>query len=106
MCNAGLARCKAQSDSGAFQERVLCPRHSIPILKQNVGMFRLKNGVQVHFQSFGIFNLTLWDDVMTKFMPLSKNDTIFVGRYFPLRPAQIWWLLACNGSTALCLDLP
>lgn len=77
-----------------------------PILKQNVGMFRLKNGVQVHFQSFGIFNLTLWDDVMTKFMPLSKNDTIFVGRYFPLRPAQIWWLLACNGSTALCLDLP
>ncbi|CAK0786753.1 hypothetical protein CVIRNUC_009967 [Coccomyxa viridis] len=56
-----------------------------PILKQNVGMFRLKNGVQVHFQSFGIFNLTLWDDVMTKFMPLSKNDTIFVefGAWYP-----------------------
>ena len=55
-----------------------------PILKQTIGMFKLKNGVEVHFQSFGIFNLTLWDDVMTKFLPLSKSDTIFVGEHSSL----------------------
>ena len=72
-----------------------------PILKQTVGMFKLKNGVEVHFQSFGIFNLTLWDDVMTKFLPLSKSDTIFVGEHSPLP-----WLLACDSRTALCAALP
>jgi len=57
-----------------------------PILKQNVGMFKLRSGAEVHFQSFGIFNLDLWDDVIKKFMPLTKKDIIFVGKYSPYSP--------------------
>ena len=49
------------------------------ILKQNVGMFTLKSGAEIHIQSFGIFNLTLWDDVMASFMPLTEDDIVYVG---------------------------
>ncbi len=51
----------------------------VDILKQNIGNFTLKNGAEVHIASFGIFNLTLWDDVMAQFAPLTSNDVILVG---------------------------
>ena len=35
---------------------------------------------QVHFVSFGIFNLELWDDAMAKFLPLTKKDVLYVGK--------------------------
>ena len=68
-----------------FEREYLVRGTRTPILKQTIGMFKLMNGVEVHFQSFGIFNLTLWDDVMSKFLPLSKSDTIFVGMHSILR---------------------
>lgn len=52
----------------------------VDILKQNIGQFTLNNGAAVHIQSFGIFNMTLWDDVMAQFMPLAPNDIILVGK--------------------------
>ena len=42
-------------------------------------MFTLKGGAEIHIQSFGIFNLTLWDDVMAQFQPLTPQDVIYVG---------------------------
>lgn len=65
-----------------FEKQYMIRDTETPILKQNVGMFKLKNGVEVHFQSFGIFNLSLWDDVMAKFKPLTKKDILFVGKAF------------------------
>jgi hypothetical protein len=50
------------------------------ILKQNVGSFTLRNGASVHIRSFGIFNLSLWDDVMAEFAPITKDDIIVVGK--------------------------
>ena len=49
------------------------------ILKQNIGSFTLGNGAAVHIQSFGMFNMTLWDDMMAQFMPLTPRDIILVG---------------------------
>ena len=49
------------------------------ILKQNVGRFTLRGGAEIHIQSFGIFNLTLWDDVMAQFEPLTTQDIIYAG---------------------------
>ena len=49
------------------------------VFKQNIGSFTLQNGAAVHIQSFGMFNMTLWDDVMTQFMPLTPRDIILVG---------------------------
>ena len=63
-----------------FAKQYMIRDTETPILKQNVGMFKLRNGVEVHFQSFGIFNLTLWDDVMAKFRPLTKKDILYVGK--------------------------
>ena len=63
-----------------FKNEYMIRDTETPILKQNVGMFKLKNGVEVHFQSFGIFNISLWDDVMAKFKPLTKKDILFVGK--------------------------
>ena len=51
------------------------------ILKQNIGMFTLSSGAEVHIQSFGIFNLTLWDDVMAQFQPLTSQDIIYAGEH-------------------------
>ena len=51
------------------------------ILKQNVGSFTLRNGASVHIRSFGIFNLSLWDDVMADFAPVTKDDIIVVGEH-------------------------
>ena len=49
------------------------------VFKQNIGSFTLGNGAAVHIQSFGMFNMTLWDDVMAQFMPLTPRDIILVG---------------------------
>ena len=38
---------------------------------------------QVHFVSFGTFNLELWDDAMAKFLPLTKKDVLYVGKSGP-----------------------
>ena len=58
----------------------------VSIFKQNVGSFTLGNGAAVHIQSFGVFNMTLWDDVMAQFMPLTSRDIILVGgRRFSIR---------------------
>lgn len=87
-----------------FERKYLIRDTETPILKQNIGMFRLKSGAEIHFQSFGIFNLELWDDVMAKFMPLSKKDIVFVGKSLPratlLRSAlqcMRWQSAACTG---------
>ena len=102
----GWEDAKPNQTAVPFEKEYYVRGTRLPVFKQNVGMFKLRNGVEVHFQSFGIFNLTLWDDVMTKFMPLSKNDTVFVGEPSPLRPALLWWLRACDSSIALCADRP
>lgn len=56
-----------------------------PIMKQNIGMFKLRNGAEVHLVSFGIFNLELWDDAMAKFLPMTKKDVLYVefGAWYP-----------------------
>ena len=51
----------------------------VSVFKQNIGSFTLGNGAAVHIQSFGMFNMTLWDDVMAQFMPLTPRDIILVG---------------------------
>ena len=48
------------------------------IRKLTVGDMRLKNGAQVSLRSFGRWNITLWDDVMTEFGELMPQDVIFV----------------------------
>ena len=70
---------KPNQTSVPFEKEYFIRDTQSPILKQNVGMFRLKNGVEVHFQSFGIFNVSLWDDMIEKFKPLTKKDILFVG---------------------------
>ena len=49
------------------------------IFKQNLGNFTLRNGAEIHIRSFGIFNLTLWDNVMAELAPFSDKDTLIVG---------------------------
>ena len=71
---------KPNQTSVPFEKQYFIRDTETPILKQNVGMFRLRNGVEVHFQSFGIFNVSLWDDMLEKFKPLTKKDILFVGR--------------------------
>ncbi|KAK9916493.1 hypothetical protein WJX75_003317 [Coccomyxa subellipsoidea] len=58
---------------------------NVNIFKQNVGNFSLTNGASVHIRSFGIFNISLWDDVFAEFLPLTENDTIVVefGAWYP-----------------------
>jgi len=51
--------------------------------KQFVGTFSLQNGVTVSLRSFGILNITLWDDVMAEFLPLTSHDVILVGETNP-----------------------
>ena len=51
----------------------------VSVFKQNIGSFTLGSGAAVHIQSFGMFNMTLWDDVMAQFMPLTPRDIILVG---------------------------
>lgn len=65
------------------------------VLKQNVGMFMLGSGAEVHIQSFGIFNISLWDDVFEQYMPLSDRDIIIVGADMSLSVAC---LLAVPGQ--------
>ncbi|CAK0787972.1 hypothetical protein CVIRNUC_011194 [Coccomyxa viridis] len=57
----------------------------VSVFKQNIGSFTLGNGAAVHIQSFGMFNMTLWDDVMAQFMPLTPRDIILVefGAWYP-----------------------
>lgn len=52
---------------------------------QFVGNFSMEGGGEVHVRCFGIFNLTLWDDVMEEFQPLTRNDVIMVnfGAWYP-----------------------
>lgn len=61
------------------REYTLSDDPATAILKQNIGMFTLRGGAEVHIQSFGIFNLTLWDDVMAQFEPLTPQDIVYVG---------------------------
>lgn len=51
------------------------------IYKQFVGGFLLPNRMPVYLRSFGVLNLTLWDDVMGEFMPLTSNDIIIAGEH-------------------------
>ena len=67
-----------------FEKQYTIAETGKPILKQEIGMIRLKNGVEVHFQSFGVFHLDLWDDVMEKFLPLTKRDILYVGEHILL----------------------
>lgn len=79
---------KANSSQTAIpfeRQYTLSDEPSTPILKQNVGMFTLSSGAEVHIQSFGIFNLTLWDDVFAQFQPLTERDTILVGETIHLQ---------------------
>ena len=74
---------KANSSQTAIpfeRQYTLSDDPNVPILKQNVGMFTLSSGAEVHIQSFGIYNLTLWDDVFAQFEPLTERDTILVGK--------------------------
>lgn len=52
-----------------------------PIYKQFVGGFLLPNRTPVYLRSFGVLNLTLWDDVMAEFMPLTSQDVIIAGKH-------------------------
>ncbi len=61
------------------REYMLSDEPTVSILKQNIGMFTLRSGAEVHIQSFGIFNLSLWDDVMAQFQPLTDDDVIYIG---------------------------
>jgi hypothetical protein len=45
---------------------------------QFVGNFTMESEGEVHVRCFGIFNLTLWDDVLAEFMPLTQDDVIMV----------------------------
>ncbi len=84
-CAEGLSRlqpweeAKPNQTSVPFEKQYFIRDTEATILKQNVGMFKLRNGVEVHFQSFGSFNMSLWDDMMEKFKPLSKKDILFLG---------------------------
>ena len=51
------------------------------IHKQFVGGFLLPNRVPVYLRSFGILNLTLWDDVIAEFLPLTSQDIIIAGEH-------------------------
>ena len=62
------------------------------IFKQNLGNFTLDSGAEVHIRSFGIFNLSLWDDVMAELAPFSDRDTLIVGAR-PLLPLAAALLL-------------
>ena len=55
------------------------------IYKQFVGGFLLDNRVPFYLRSFGVLNLTLWDDVMGEFMPLTSNDIIIAGEHGAVR---------------------
>ena len=48
------------------------------VLKQHVGDLILTNGAEIHLRSFGRFNLSLWDDVLDDFQPLTERDYIVV----------------------------
>ncbi|CAL5222153.1 g4478 [Coccomyxa viridis] len=76
---------KPNQTSVPFEKQYFIRDTEATILKQNVGMFKLRNGVEVHFQSFGSFNMSLWDDMMEKFKPLSKKDILFLefGAWYP-----------------------
>ncbi|CAL5226961.1 g9846 [Coccomyxa viridis] len=56
-----------------------------PVYKQYVGGFLLPNHTPVYLRSFGILNLTLWDDIMSEFMPLTSQDVIIAefGAWYP-----------------------
>ena len=51
------------------------------VYKQFVGGFLLPHRVPVYLRSFGVLNLTLWDDVMGEFMPLTSDDIIIAGEH-------------------------
>eukprot|EP00884_Botryococcus_braunii_P017926 jgi/Botrbrau1/4817/Bobra.0325s0036.1 len=67
--------------SGNFTAR----GNSRPILKQFVGTSTWRTGASVHIRSFGQFNLTLWDLVMSEFGHLTERDVLMVnfGAWYP-----------------------
>ncbi|CAL8467294.1 g6831 [Coccomyxa elongata] len=67
------------------KEYTLSDEPTTKIFKQNIGNFSLSNGASIHIRSFGIFNISLWDDVFAEFMPLTEKDVILVefGAWYP-----------------------
>ncbi len=55
------------------------------IPRQYIGQFEMASGAQVYLRAFGRFNLTLWDDVMAEFEPLTERDVIVFnfGAWYP-----------------------
>jgi hypothetical protein len=97
---------KANSSQTAIpfeRQYTLSDEPSVPVLKQNVGMFMLSSGAEVHIQSFGIFNLTLWDDVFAQFEPLTERDTILVGEILHLQLPAVHLSSAGASTGKFCL---
>ena len=55
------------------------------IPRQYIGHFELDTGARVFLRAFGRFNLSLWDDVMAEFQPLTDRDVIVFnfGAWYP-----------------------
>ena len=75
-------------DANSSQTSIPFERHCMlsddaatTVLTQNIGMFMLRSGAEIHFQFFGSLNLSLWDDVMAHFEPLTQRDVIYVGKW-------------------------
>ncbi len=50
-----------------------------------MGEFRLTNGAQVYVRDFGVYNQTLFDDLLSDFAPLRSDDVLLLnwGAWYP-----------------------
>jgi hypothetical protein len=48
------------------------------VLKQYIGNLYLESGGSIHLRSFGILNISLWDDVLRDFGKLTDQDVLLV----------------------------
>ncbi len=54
-------------------------------MKQFVGEFLLDSGARVYLRDFGVYNQTLFDDILSDFAPLRATDVLVLnwGAWFP-----------------------
>lgn len=50
-----------------------------------MGEFQLSTGAQVYVRDFGVYNQTLFDDVLSDFAPLRSTDVLLLnwGAWYP-----------------------
>lgn len=54
-------------------------------MKQFVGEFLLGSGARVYLRDFGVYNQTLFDDILSDFAPLRASDVLVLnwGAWYP-----------------------